>query len=297
MNPQPGIFATGDAEHSYVELDRQPGAGAHELARALAGLFAKNTPLVGVSCVAGMRPELWAEAVPTAAHPGARSFEEVAGRELTLPATQHDAWLWVAGSHRDAVFDNTLRVVDTLAAVASPASELTGWVHLLNRDLTGFIDGTENPTGAKALHVACLADGPAAGSSVLLFQKWIHFSSWRSLSVEQQELVIGRRKADSQELSQEVMPKDSHVARNVVEEEGEQLEIFRRNTAWGGPTEHGTVFVGFSAELHRLQVLLERMVGLPDGVRDALSRYTVALSGAYYVIPSLDSLAALAPGG
>ncbi len=293
MDPQPGIFAIGNAEHCYIELDRQPGIDPLALAKALARLLSKDSPLTATSCVVGLRPELWAEAVPAAAHPGARSFSEVTSAEVTMPATQHDAWVWVAGSRRDAVFESALRVMDALAPVASPATELTAWSHLLNRDLTGFIDGTENPDVASAPRVAGLPEGPAAGSSVLLFQKWVHSASWRTLSVHEQELAIGRRKSDSEELSGPEMPADSHVSRNVVEEEGEELKIYRRNTAWGGPTEHGTVFVGFSAELHRLQVMLERMVGLPDGIRDALTRHTVALSGAYYVVPSLGSLSGL----
>lgn len=293
MTPQVGIFALGTAEHCYVELDISPHATPLALATALASLHAKNTPLVATSCVVGVRPELWADAVPNAAHPGARSFEPVVGTEITMPATQHDAWFWVAGSQRDAVFDSALAALDVLSSVATPATELTAWSHLLNRDLTGFIDGTENPSRAEAPGVACVSEGPAAGSSILLFQKWTHSASWRDLSVAEQEDVIGRAKSDSTELSGDKMPPDSHVSRNVVEEDGRELAIFRRNTAWGGPTAHGTTFVGFCAELRPLQVMLERMVGLPDGVRDALTRFTTPVSGAYYVVPPMESLAAL----
>lgn len=295
MNPQEGIFALGTSEHCYIELDLLGGAEPASLLRELALLQGKETPLAGTSCVVGCRPELLAEVLPEAAHPGARSFEEVSGEEVTMPATQHDAWIWLAGSHRDAIFESALVAIDTLRDKAAVASELTAWAHLLNRDLTGFIDGTENPARLEAPSVACRREEPAAGSSILLFQKWSHSSVWRSLPVPQQEKVIGRRKKDSEELSPEEMPADSHVSRNVIEQDGVELKILRRNTAWGGPTEHGTVFVGFCAELHPLQLMLERMVGMTDGTRDALTCYSEALSGAYYVVPSFDALARMLP--
>jgi putative iron-dependent peroxidase len=295
MNPQAGIFALGTSEHCYIELDLLEGVEPANLVSELALLQGKETPLVGTSCVVGFRPELWADVLPEAAHPGARSFEEVVGEEVTMPATQHDAWIWLAGSHRDATFESALVVIDAVCDKAAVASELTAWAHLLNRDLTGFIDGTENPSRTEAPSIACRREEPAAGSSILLFQKWSHSPAWRDLPVTQQEKVIGRKKSDSEELSEDEMPADSHVSRNVIEEDGEELKIFRRNTAWGGPTEHGTVFVGFCAERKPLQLMLEHMVGKTDGPRDALTYYTEALSGAYYVVPSFEALARLLP--
>lgn len=106
-----------------------------------------------------------------------------------------------------------------------------------------------------------------------------------------QEKAMGRTKPDSIELSAEDMPADSHVSRTTLEAEGTELDIFRRNVAYGGITDHGTVFIGFSQDQWRLDEMLRRMAGITDGIRDALTRYVTPLTGAYYVVPSVDALA------
>lgn len=290
MHAQPGIFALGTTEHCYVELDLLPGATPAELVRRLANLSGPETTAAGVNVVIGLRPELWAELAPDEAPPGARSFAPVRAGDFTMPATQHDAWFWIAAGTRDATFDSTLRVLRSVADIAGVASEITGWVYHHDRDLTGFIDGTENPSMLEAGAVAVRDASPGAGASIVLVQRWRHEASFAALSEGEQEKVIGRTKPDSVELAEDVMPPDSHVSRTVVEEDGDELQIYRRNTAYGGPTEHGTLFVGFCAELHPLQVMLERMAGVGDGVRDALTRHTTPLSGAYYVVPSVEAL-------
>jgi putative iron-dependent peroxidase len=126
---------------------------------------------------------------------------------------------------------------------------------------------------------------------VLLFQRWIHDApAWDALPVEEQERIIGRTKDDSVELDDEVRGPQSHVSRTDFEVDGEAQKIFRRNTPFGTVSEHGTVFVGFSREQSRLSAMLRRMAGSDDGVRDALTYYSTATSGAYYWIPSSDAL-------
>lgn len=302
MRPQPGIFALGDPEHCFVELDLRPGpdGDAARLVAALASLSGPATTIAGVNFVVGFRPELWRQVAPsgpggTALSGGAavRSFEAITAPDFTMPATQHDAWFWISAGSRDVVFDNTVRVLDAVAPMAAVGSELGGWLYQHTRDLTGFIDGTENPSMMEAAAVAVAEDG----SSVLLYQKWQHLPSWRSLSDPEQERVIGRTKSESVQLPDDVMPADSHVSRNVIEEDGVELAIYRRNVAYGGPTDHGTVFVGFCVSQHPLDTMLRRMAGATeDGIRDALTRYTTPLSGAYYVVPAVEALAAFLEG-
>ncbi|MGZ4612743.1 MAG: Dyp-type peroxidase [Kineosporiaceae bacterium] len=116
---------------------------------------------------------------------------------------------------------------------------------------------------------------------------------WESEPVEVQERGMGRTKPDSIEL--DPLPVDSHVARTTIEVDGEEKDIFRRNVAYGGVGDHGTVFVGFSLEQWRLTEMLRRMAGVGDGVRCALTRYLTPLTGAYYVVPSVTALEAFAP--
>jgi putative iron-dependent peroxidase len=300
VNAQPGIFALGTPEHGYLEFDLSHDAEPVDLVRAAAGLVDPLSTTGGVNLVVGFRPELWAEVADPADVPAsARGFERplVGAGGWTMPATQHDAWMWVAGGDRTAVFDNGRAIVTGLAPVARLRRETTGWLYRHDRDLTGFIDGTENPSLLEAPTAALVPAGePGAGSSVVLVQMWEHDGDgWESLPVHAQENVMGRTKPDSIELDDEVKPVDSHVARTVLEVDGEELPIFRRNVAFGSVSRHGTAFVGFSCDQWRLEEMLRRMAGVGDGVRDALTRYTQPVTGAYYTVPSTDALARFAP--
>jgi putative iron-dependent peroxidase len=140
--------------------------------------------------------------------------------------------------------------------------------------------------------VAVIPEGQAgAGSSVVLVQKWVHdITAWEALPVPEQERVIGRTKADSTELAEEVRGAQSHVSRTVLDVDGVEQPIFRRNAPFGTASTHGTLFVGFSADQRRLERMLNRMAGAEDGVRDALTRYATAITGAYYVVPPVEVL-------
>jgi putative iron-dependent peroxidase len=288
-SPQTGIFALGTASHAYLEFDaRQPGA-ARDVVDAVAALREPRTTMGGVNLVAGFRPELWREVVPEDAPAEVAGFNaDLLGPDgYRMPATQHDAVLWLSGSAYDVVFDTARAAVAALGAVASIAEEATSWPYRHDRDLTGFIDGSENPTLIDAPEIAVIPDGsPGAGGTILLLQKWSHdATAWESLPVAGQEQVIGRTKDESVELDDK--PSDSHVARTDQDRFG---KIFRRNMPYGTVTDHGTMFVGFSAEQQRLTTMLESMVGLTDGVLDALTSYTQPLTGAYYFVPSTQSL-------
>jgi len=243
----------------------------------------------GINLVAGFRPELWRRSAPPDDAPEAVGFDrDVVGTDgFTMPATQHDALLWLSGAAYDVVFDTARAAIIELESLAAIADETSSWSYHHDLDLTGFIDGTENPTLLDAPDVALIPDGsPGAGGTILLLQKWTHDSqAWESLPVEKQELVIGRRKSDSAELDDK--PDDSHVASTDQDRFG---EIFRRNMPFGTVTDHGTMFVGFSAEQQRLAAMLESMAGITSGTPDALTAFTRPVTGAYYVVPSSDAL-------
>jgi porphyrinogen peroxidase len=291
--PQTGIFALGTMSHAHLELDLRHGADRGELVRLVAGLHEPRTTIGGVNLVAGFRPELWAAVAPDAAPETVTGFNApMNGRDgYSLPATQHDALVWIAGGAYDVVFDASRDVVASLAHHADLAEETVGWPYHQDRDLTGFIDGTENPNLTEAIGAAVIAPGHRGeGGSVLLIQRWEHdAAAWEALPVPMQERAIGRRKPDSQELDPK--PLASHVSRTDQDRLG---KIFRRNIGYGSLARHGTLFVGFSAEQRRMVEMLESMLGRDGGIRDELTRYTRAVSGAYYVVPSSERLAAFA---
>ena len=287
--PQSGIFALGTASTAYLEFDaRQPHA-ARDLVRSIASLREPRTTMGGVNLVVGFRPELWRDVCPDLAPAGVEGFNrDLIGPDgYRMPATQHDAVLWLSGIAYDVVFDVARAAIATLAASGSVAGETSSWSYRHDRDLTGFIDGSENPTLIDAPGVALLEDGSAgAGGTILLLQKWSHdVTAWESLPPAAQEQAIGRTKDESIELADR--PPESHVARTDQDTFG---KIFRRNTPYGTVTDHGTMFVGCCREQRPLVAMLESMLGQPDGVRDELTRYTEPLTGAYYFVPSTDDL-------
>ena len=291
-SPQPGIFALGTNSHAWLEFDIAPGVDATDAVCHVASLREPNTTIGGVNLVAGFRPELWARVAPDAAPPGVVGFNEqlVGPTGVVMPATQHDVVIWLTGAGYDVVFDLTRAVIMELEGTAKLSHEIVGWPYHHDRDLTGFIDGTENPTLVEATAVAVIPPGsPGAGGSILLLQQWEHDAiGWESLPVPEQEAIIGRRKPDSAEL--DPVPPTSHVGRTDQEVFG---KIFRRNIAYGTLLQHGTIFVGFCREQPILQAMLESMAGRSGIAPDRLTSVTRAQTGAYYVIPSADRLAAL----
>jgi porphyrinogen peroxidase len=296
-DPQSGIFALGDSSHVFLEFARAAGASESDVVRAVAGLHDLRKTTHGVNLVVGLRPELWCVAASSDAPSDLAGFnDDLVGPDgYRVPATQADVFIWIAGSSYDANFDAAAQTIAELKPTVSLVRELTGWVYHHNRDLTGFQDGTENPDLVEAPDVVLVPEGkPGAGGSVLLFQQWKHdFAAWRALPVAEQERVIGRTKPDSIELPEDRMPSDSHVERTTLVENGEEKKIFRRNMPYGDVGDHGTLFIGFAKERRPLHRMLERMVGVGDGIRDALTRYSIALTGSYYFVPALSTLARL----
>jgi porphyrinogen peroxidase len=296
---QPGIFALGTPEHCYLELDLEPERSGEDLVRAVASLTGPLSSTGGVNVVVGFRPELWAQVAPQDAPADAAGFDEpiIGAGRYRMPATQHDAWVWIAGGDRTAVFDNAREVLASLAGVARVAREVTGWLYRHDRDLTGFIDGTENPSLLTAHESASVPDGePGAGASIVLFQVWRHdTAAWESLGQHGQEMAMGRTKPDSIELPDDVKLPSAHVERTTVEVDGEEKQIFRRNVAYGGVTDHGTAFVGFARDRWRMHEMLRRMAGATDGVRDGLTGFLTPMSGSYYTCPAVEALARYAP--
>src|SRR5262245_18211073 len=147
-SPQGGIFSLGTASHAYLEFDRRGRAEGAALVRSIASLREPRTTMGGVNLVVGFRPELWAEVAPEEAPRDVGGFDaDLRGVDgSVMPATQHDAVLWLSGSAYDVIFDVARRAIADLADVAAVAEETSSWPYRHDRDLTGFIDGTENPS-------------------------------------------------------------------------------------------------------------------------------------------------------
>lgn len=287
--PQPGIFAQGTRSHRHLEFDLRPGASPADVLAALQHLRQPSTTAGGANIVIGFAPALWQQVAPAQVP---ATFAEFPTTIAGVPSTPHDVWVWCHGAGDDILLDVTRGVAALLAPVATIAFEVLGFVYRDSRDLTGFIDGTANPAVEEAYAVATLPDGAAgSGGSFAITQRWVHdLDAFNALGVEEQERIIGRTKPDSVEFADDVMPADSHVARTVIEEDGEELEIYRRSVPFGTVGEHGLHFVAFSAEPERFTKMLRRMYGADDGIRDRITEFSTPVSGAVWFVPSLEAL-------
>lgn len=293
--PQPGIFALGSRSHHHLQLDVRGEPDA--LVEALATVREAVTTVTGVNLVIGLGPGLWARLAPDAVPDGLADFEPIVGPGgATMPAEQHDLWLWFHAGGPDAVFRAARLAAGALGGCAEVAAEQPCFTYLSSQDLTGFEDGTENPPLEEAVAVAAVPEGrPGAGGSVALLQRWVHdLDAFEALPLGEREAVFGRTLAGSEELPEDERPASAHISRVVIaDDDGAELEVFRRSVAFGGVLEHGLMFLAFSADRARVQRMLERMVGVGDGVTDGLLDVSTPTSGAWYVVPPVEALRAL----
>jgi putative iron-dependent peroxidase len=293
--PQAGIFAVGTRTHHHLEFDVDASVPLESVVAAIDSIVEIGSSNI----VVGFGSDLWGR-LSTTKPVGLAAFTEVRGRDgHVAPSTQHDLWIWIHGTGVDDVLDVATSCTAALSGLASLAVETRCFVYHDSRDLTGFIDGTENPPPTEATEVACIPAGQVgAGGSHVIAQRWVHdLAAFDQLAVEEQELVIGRTKLDSIAIPEDVRPADAHISRaELLDDEGNERPIYRRSVPYGDVTERGLYFLGFSAERDRFDGMLAQIFGASDdGVRDHLIDFSTAITGSYYFAPSMEDLAAINP--
>ena len=300
-DPQSGILPEPGAHVLFLVLRaRDPSGDRSALARAAARVptltaqIARLDARAKLVSVLAFGPELWdtlsPDRRPAALHP----FPERIYGGRSAPSTGGDLLLHLISRRQDLCFELALRFRRELGDRVEVQDEVHGFRYLDSRDLTGFIDGTENPKGQARAGVALIGDeDPAfAGGSYVFTQRYVHdLAKWRGVPTREQEKVIGRRKRDSRELSARAKPPTAHISRVVIEEDGEELEILRHSFPYGTTSEHGLFFIAYSRDPSRPERMLERMMGSSgDGLHDRLLEFTRAVSGANFFAPSLPVL-------
>ncbi len=303
--PQSAILPEAGNHASFFVFNVAPGESARAAVAAVAaGLPAlldelgRDDPAARLVGSIAFGADYWRMVSPAASPPGLRPFQAIRGAK-TAPATGGDVFVHVHSNRHDLNFEVLRRLHRPLAQHIQVLEEVHGFQYLDSRDLTGFIDGTENPRGEDRASAALLGDeAPAfAGGSHVLIQRYVHrLREWEALSVPRQEGIIGRTKADSVELDAAHKPPTAHISRVVIEEDGEELEILRHSMPYGEVSgEAGLFFLAYCRRREVFDRMLGRMYGtVGDGLYDHLLDYTEPRSGAYFFAPSLEMLSDMA---
>ncbi len=254
-------------------------------------------PEARLSCVTGIGSGMWDRLFdgprPAELHP----LPEIAGERHVSVTTPGDLLFHVRAARLDLCFELAQRLTEALDGHARVIDEVHGFRSFDERDLLGFVDGTENPEGGAAQSAALIGaeDPDFAGGSYVVVQKYLHdLKGWDALSVEAQEHAIGRTKLSNLELPDDVKPPNSHVALTVIEDpDGEEQQILRYNMPFGrvGAGEFGTYFIGYARTPAVIEQMLTNMfVGNPPGTTDRILDFSSAVTGALFFVPTSDFL-------
>ena len=220
-------------------------------------------------------------------------FPQLGEGDVVAPSSDVDVLIHCHSNRHDLHFYLLRKFFAQVSEDVAVIDETYGYRYLDSRDMTDFVDGTENPKDAQREEVAIISQGEFAGGSYVMVQRFIHnLPSWNRLNVSAQEKVIGRTKPDSIELDD--VPAASHVGRVDIKEEGKGLKIVRHSLPYGSVSgEHGLLFIAYCNTLHNFKAMLESMYGATDGKTDQLLRFTKAVTGAYFFAPSSEMLSGL----
>jgi porphyrinogen peroxidase len=299
--PQPVLGPPSEAA-IFLVVTVDPGAEpvARDLLADLAGLrraVGFRVPEGGLSCVTGVGSAAWDRLFsgprPAELHP----FRELTGGRHRAVSTPGDLLFHVRARQTDLCFELAAQIMGRLAGSVTVTDEVYGFRYFDERDLLGFVDGTENPAGqaARAAAFTGAGDPDFAGGSYVIVQKYVHdMRAWNALPTEEQERVIGRTKLSDIELPDAVKPANSHVALNTITgPDGAERQIVRENMAFGtaGRGEFGTYFIGYSATPAVTEQMLQNMfIGDPPGNTDRILEFSTAATGTLFFVPTADFL-------
>ena len=281
MEVQPAVLPGVPRVARYLSFSNRPGVTPAASMEVVQALNIDEQIVLGVG-------------VPLAAHwnsavEGLRTFPALSGPGVQIPSTQHALWCWLRGDDQGELVNRSSAIADSLQEGFRLEQVVDAFRYgdgKLGLDLTGYEDGTENPTGDDAVVAAfvtnCAED--MDGSSFVAVQQWVHdLRAFSALPQMEQDHIIGRRKSDNSEI--EDAPTSAHVKRTEQESFDPDAFVVRRSMPFAGTSGEGLMFVAFGKTLDAFEVQLRRMVGLEDGIPDALFRFSRAIGGAYYWCP------------
>lgn len=301
---QSGVCGDARSHASFIAFDWLDGMDGAAARRALAQIpvlasnLATSYPDAGLLCVVAIGAKAW-DQVYQAKPSQLLGFPQFAKTVIELPVREIGGLLHIRSERRDLNFELANQIAILMAPLVRWGEQIDGFRYLDSRDLTGFVDGTENPQGEERAEVALVAerDDPAfASGSFLHIQRWVHnMPKWRDTAVAEQERVIGRSKVDDLEMADEHKPPTAHIARVVIEEEGAELEVLRHSMPYGRIGEMGLFFAAYASSPRPFTLMLQNMFQADvDGNYDFLLKYSRPVNGAALFAPSIDFLTRMA---
>jgi len=284
MGMQPAILPGAPRVARYLSFSVTPGTDAAGSLNAIKTLAIDEHVAVGIGAPL---IALWKATVP-----GLRTFPAMSGPGVEVPSRQHALWFWVRGEDQGELVNRSHVITAALKGTFRREDSVQGFkigTADLGRDLTGYEDGTENPTGDEAVDAAFLSGGASGlnGSSFVAVQQWVHdLDSFSAMPQTEQDNIIGRRLSDNEEL--EDAPESAHVKRTEQESFEPAAFVLRRSMPFAETYGEGLMYVAFGRSLDPFEVQLRRMAGLEDGVPDALFRFSRAINGGYYWCPPVE---------
>ena len=252
-----------------------------------------------LSCIMGIGSDAWDRLFGLPRPAELHSFQEILSGPRHAVSTPGDLIFHIRAKRMDLCFELAMQIMARLKGAVIAADEVQGFRYFDERDVLGFVDGTENPTGDLAADAVFIGgEDPAfAGGSYVIVQKYLHnLEAWNNLSIEAQEKIIGRSKVSDIELDASVKPSCAHNALTVIEKNGKEVKILRDNMPFGSPGrgEFGTYFIGYSRSPRTIEEMLENMfIGRPPGNYDRILDFSTPVTGNLFFIPTstfLDSI-------
>ena len=293
----------------FLVVTIKPGSDHCATARSLCADLAALVRAVGfrdseaaLSCVVGFGSEAWDRLFGQPRPAELHSFREILAGTRHAVRTPGDVLFHIRAQRMDLCFELATQIMEGFAGAALPVDEVHGFRYFDARDLLGFVDGTENPSGDAAIEAAIIGeeDVAFAGGSYVIVQKYLHdLGGWNALTTEAQELIIGRKKLSDVELDDATKPSFAHSALTTIVDDGKEIKILRDNMPFGKAShgEFGTYFIGYSRSPLTIERMLENMfVGRPPGNYDRLLDFSRAVTGNLFFVPSATFLESAAGG-
>jgi putative iron-dependent peroxidase len=267
---------------------------------ALFDKYADRFSEANLSGVVAIGANYWDELSPDARPKNLKPFSAMECDDRSAPASSYDLYIEIRSDRADVNHIVSSKVCALLADSVELIEQVRAFRFLDGRDLTGFVDGTENPRGPHRRKVALIAndqDEAFAAGSYLHIQRYRHnLNLWNTLKVKAQEDVFARTKMDNEEYTRENKPETSHIKRvNLKDDNGQSIEIVRQSMPYGDMKLQGLFFVSYCHSPAPFEMMLKAMVQSDaHGHFDHMLKYTQAETGAAFFAPSLNFLANLA---